>query len=120
NKRFSAFVSHCGVFNIISKYGATEELFFPNWEFGGPYWDTKHRPQFEKFSPHNYVAKWDTPIFISTGMNDFRVAYTQSLEAFTAARAQGIPAEICIFPNENQFIGKPQDFIMWFDKLFKF
>lgn len=120
NKRFSAFVSHCGVFNIISKYGATEELFFPNWEFGGPYWDKKHRQNFEKNSPHNYVQNWDTPIFISTGMNDFRVAYTQSLEAFTAARAQGIPAEICIFPNENHFIGKPQEFIIWFDKLFKF
>ncbi|MBX3042953.1 MAG: S9 family peptidase [Candidatus Kapabacteria bacterium] len=120
NKRFSAFVSHCGVFNLISKYGATEELFFPNWEFGGPYWDTKHRAQFEKFSPHNYVKNWDSPIFISTGMKDFRVPYTQSLEAFTAARAQGIPAEICIFPDENHFIGKPQEFIIWSDKLFKF
>lgn len=120
NKRFSAFVSHCGVFNIISKYGATDELFFPNWEFGGPYWEAKHRPQFEKFSPHNFVDKWDTPIFISTGMKDFRVAYTQSLEAFTAARAQGIPAELVVFPEENHFIGKPQEFIMWNDKLFKF
>lgn len=119
-KRFSAFASHCGVYNIISKYGATEELFFPNWEYGGPYWDQKHRPQYEKFSPHNYVHKWNTPIFISTGMKDFRVAYTQSLEAFTAARAQGIPAEIAIFPDENHFIGKPQEFIMWNDKLFKF
>jgi dipeptidyl aminopeptidase/acylaminoacyl peptidase len=120
NKRFKAFVSHCGVFNIISKYGATEELFFPNWEFGGPYWEEKHRPNFEKNSPHNYVSKWDTPIFISTGMNDFRVAYTQSLEAFTAARSQGIPAELVVFPDENHFIGKPQEFLIWNDKLFKF
>ncbi|MDX9790947.1 MAG: S9 family peptidase [Candidatus Kapaibacterium sp.] len=120
NKRFSAFVSHCGVFNLVSKYGSTEELFFPNWEFGGPYWDKKNRERFEKFSPHNYVEKWDSPIFISTGMKDYRVPYTQSLEAFTAARAQGIPAEIAVFPNENHFIGKPQEFIIWSDKLFNF
>ncbi len=118
--RFKAFIAHCGVFNLVSKYGSTEELFFPNWEFGGPYWIKKNRDHMEKNSPHNYVQNWNTPIFISTGMNDFRVPYTQSLEAFTAARAQGIPAELVVFPNENHFIGKPQEFIIWNDKVFKF
>lgn len=120
NKRFKAFVSHSGVFNLVSMYGSTEELFFPKWEYGGPYWDEKHKPNYEKNSPHNFVKKWDTPIFISAGMNDFRVSYTQSLEAFTAARAQGIPAELVIFPDENHFIGHPQEFIIWNDQLFKF
>jgi dipeptidyl aminopeptidase/acylaminoacyl peptidase len=119
-KRFKAFIAHCGVYNLFSKYGSTEELFFPNWEFGGPYWEAKNRPNFEKNSPHNYVQKWDTPIFISTGMNDFRVPYTQSLEAFTAARAQNIPAELVVFPNENHFIGHPQEFLIWNDQVFKF
>ncbi len=119
-KRFKAFIAHCGVFNLFSKYGSTEELFFPNWEFGGPYWDAKNRPNFEKNSPHNYVQNWDTPILISTGMNDFRVPYTQSLEAFTAARSQNIPAELIVFPNETHFISRPQEFLIWNEQVFKF
>lgn len=120
NKRFSAFMSHCGVFNFESMYGSTEELFFSNWEYGGPYWDPKHKPNYDKNSPHNYVSKWDTPILISTGMNDFRVPYTQSLEAFTAAKAQGIPAEILIYPEETHFIQKPQEYLIWSDRVFSF
>ncbi len=120
NKRFSAFFSHCGVFNFESMYGSTEELFFSNWEYGGPYWDTTHKPNYEKNSPHNYVSNWDTPILISTGMRDYRVPYSQSLEAFTAARAQGIPSEIIVFPNENHFVTKPQEYMIWTDKIFKF
>lgn len=119
-KRFKAFISHCGVFDVVSKYGSTEELFFPNWEFGGPYWIPANRANMEKNSPHNYVKNWDTPILISAGMNDFRVPYTQSIEAFTAARAQGIPAEILIFPEETHFIAKPQEFLIWSGEFFKF
>ena len=120
NKRFKALMAHCGVFNVVSKYGATEELFFPNWEFGGPYWIAKNRENMEKNSPINFVQNWDTPILISTGMNDFRVPYTQSLEAFTAARGQGIPAELLVFPEETHFIAKPQEFLIWGDRFFKF
>jgi dipeptidyl aminopeptidase/acylaminoacyl peptidase len=119
-KRFSAFVAHCGVFDIISKYGSTEELFFPNWEFGGPYWIAKNRENMEKNSPHNYVQNWDTPILISTGERDFRVPYTQSIEAFTAAQVQKIPSEIIIFPNETHFISHPQEFLIWFSEVDKF
>ncbi len=118
--RFSAFVAHNGVFDVISKYGSTEELFFPNWEFGGPYWIKQHRENMEKNSPHNYVQNWDTPILISVGMNDFRVPYTQGLEAFTAARGQNIPAELIVFPNETHFISRPQEYIIWQDKVIKF
>jgi len=120
NKRFKAFIAHNGVFNVVSKYGSTEELFFPNWEFGGPYWEEANKKYFDKFSPHNYVKNWDTPILISVGMNDFRVPYTQGLEAFTAARVQGIPAELIVFPEETHFIAKPQEFLIWASEFFKF
>lgn len=118
--RFKAFVAHCGAFNLISDYGSTEELWFPNWEYGGPYWDPAARPNYEKNSPHNYVQNWDTPILISTGEYDFRLPYTQSLEAFTAAQSMNIPSELLVFPNETHFISKPQDYLVWFDKVMKF
>ncbi|HRS02223.1 MAG TPA: S9 family peptidase [Bacteroidota bacterium] len=118
--RFKAFVAHCGAFDLISDYGSTDELWFPNWEYGGPYWDPAARPNYEKNSPHNYVQNWDTPILISTGEYDFRLPYTQSLEAFTAAQVKNIPSEILIYPNETHFISKPQDYLVWFDKVMKF
>lgn len=118
--RFSAFLAHNGVFNVVSKYGATEELFFPNWEFGGPYWIKENRENMERNSPHNYVQNWNTPIMISIGERDFRVPYTQGLEAFTAARGQNIPAELIVFPNETHFISRPQEYIIWQDKVIKF
>jgi dipeptidyl aminopeptidase/acylaminoacyl peptidase len=119
-KRFSAFVSHCGVFNVVSKYGSTEELFFPNWEFGGPYWMDKNKKYYEKFSPHMYANNWDTPILISSGEKDFRVPFTQSLEAFTVAQSKGIPSKLIIFPNENHWILKPQEQILWYHEVFEF
>lgn len=119
-KRFKALIAHCGVFDLQSMYGSTEELWFPNWEYGGPYWDPSAKENYLKNSPSEYVKNWDTPILISTGEHDFRVPYTQSLEAFTAARAQGIPAEIIIFPNETHFISKSQEFIIWSSEFFKF
>ena len=83
--RFKAFISHCGIYDLISMYGATEEAFFVNFDLGGPYWK-KPQPVSYQYSPHLYVDKWDTPIMIITGGNDLRVPYTQSLEAFNAAR----------------------------------
>lgn len=118
--RFKAFLAHCGVFDIVSKYGSTEELFFPNWEFGGPYWIPENRANMEKNGPINYVQNWDTPIIISTGERDFRVPYTQSLEAFTAAQQRGIPSELIIFPNETHFISHAQEYIVWFNEVNKF
>lgn len=120
NKRFAAFVAHCGVFDMVSKYGSTEELWFPNWEFGGPYWDPKVKSFYEKNSPHNFVQNWDTPIMISTGEKDFRVPFTQSLEAFTAAQVKGIPSKILIFPNENHWILNLQNQILWYKEFFGF
>jgi dipeptidyl aminopeptidase/acylaminoacyl peptidase len=120
NKRFSAFVSHCGVFNLESMYGATEELWFPNWENGGPYWVKVNKEFYEKNSPHKFAQNWDTPIMISTGEFDFRVPYTQSLEAFTVAQVKGIPSRLVIFPDENHWILSIQNALVWQKEYFEF
>ena len=120
NGRFRAFISHCGLFNMISKYGSTEELWFPNNDNGGPYWENNNIEYYNRISPHMYVKNWKTPLLIFTGMLDFRVPYTQSLEAFTAARAQGIPSKIVVFPEENHWVLKPQEQILWYDEFFGF
>ncbi len=112
-KRFKAFISHCGVYNFESMYGETEELFFSNWEYGGPYWDPDHKPNYDQNSPHNFVQNWDTPILIITGERDFRVPYTQSLEAFTAAQVKNIPSKLLIYPEETHFVAKPQNYLIW-------
>lgn len=116
--RFKTFISHCGVFNLTSMYGATEELFFPNWEFGGPYWIDDNEDQFKDFSPHNYVDKWDTPMLVITGVKDFRVPYTQSLEAFTALQAQGIESKLMVFPEENHWVLSLQNALVWQNEFF--
>jgi dipeptidyl aminopeptidase/acylaminoacyl peptidase len=110
--RFRAFISHCGIYDLISMYGATEESFFVNFDLEGPYWQ-KPIPVSYSYSPHLYVDKWDTPIMIITGGNDLRVPYTQSLEAFNAARLRGIPARLLYFPDESHFVLKPQNAVLW-------
>ena len=110
-KRFKAFISHCGIFNFESMYGQTEELFFINNDYGGPYWDRSNEVAQRSYtnSPHKFVEKWDTPILIFTGEYDFRIPYTQSLEAFTAARVRGIPARLVEFENEAHQVFKPPE-----------
>jgi dipeptidyl aminopeptidase/acylaminoacyl peptidase len=120
NKRFSAFVSHCGVFDLESMYGSTEELWFVNWDVGGPYWDPAVRPGYEKNSPHRFAQNWDTPILIITGEKDFRIPFTQSLEAFTVAQTRGIPSRLLIYPEENHWVLHPQEQILWFREFFDF
>ncbi len=115
---FNGFISHCGVFDAVSMYGATEEIFFPNHDWGGAYWNNKDF--YEKHSPHNYVKNWKKPILIITGEKDYRVPYTQSLEAFTAARAQGIPARLLIYPSENHWVLQPQNQVLWYEEFFRF
>jgi dipeptidyl aminopeptidase/acylaminoacyl peptidase len=108
--RFKTLVSHCGVFNFESEYGSTEELWFDNFDYGGPYW--KNLPSY-KFSPHLMVDKWTAPILIITGQNDFRIPYTQSLEAFQAAQMRGIPSRLLFFEDEYHWVTKPQNAIIW-------
>ena len=113
NKRFKAFIAHDGVFNLESMYGATEEVFFPNQDIGGPYWDPEVKAQYDKFSPHNYVQNWDTPILIIHGQQDFRVPVTEGMQAFQAAQLKGIPSKFLYFPDENHWVLKPQNGILW-------
>jgi dipeptidyl aminopeptidase/acylaminoacyl peptidase len=114
--RFKAFIAHCGIFNFESEYGSTEELWFPNKDYGGPYW--KNLPSY-KFSPHLMVDKWTTPILIITGANDFRIPYTQSLEAFQAAQLHGVPSRLLFFEDECHWVTKPQDAVIWQREFFE-
>jgi dipeptidyl aminopeptidase/acylaminoacyl peptidase len=114
--RFKTFISHCGVFNFESEYGSTEELWFNNKDYGGPYW--KNLPSY-KFSPHLMVSKWNTPILIITGANDFRIPYTQSMEAFQAAQLRGIPSRLLFFEDECHWVTKPQNSVIWQREFFE-
>jgi len=111
-KRFKTFISHCGVFNFESKYGSTEEYFFPNFDLGGAYWE-KPRPKSYEFSPHLFVDKWDTPILVIHGAKDYRVTYNEGLQAFNAAQLRGIPSRLLIFPEEGHWVLKPQNSVLW-------
>lgn len=113
NNRFKTFISHDGVFNLESMYGATEETFFNNYEFGGPYWNSPKPVSYSKFSPHLFVEKWNTPILIITNEKDYRVPLEQGLEAYTAARVKNIPARLLTFPDENHWVLKPQNSVLW-------
>ena len=113
--RFKALISHCGIFNFESMYGHTEEMWFVNNDYGGAYWDKHNRTAQRSYrnSPHKAVADWDTPILIFTGLKDYRIPYTQSLEAFTAAKLRGVPARLVAFENEAHQVFKPQNSLVW-------
>ncbi len=115
--RFSAFISHCGIFNFESMYASTEEMFFVNHDLGGAYWE-KPRPRSYQFSPHLFVEEWNTPILIITGEYDFRIPYTQSLQAFNAAQLNGVPSKLLVFPDETHFVLQPQNSILWHREFF--
>ena len=114
--RFKAFISHCGTFDFISWYGSTEELWFPNKDIEGPYWNS---PKSYQFSPHLMVDKWDTPILIITGANDFRIPFTQSMEAFQAAQLLNIPSKFLFFEDESHWVLKPQNSVIWQREFFE-
>ncbi len=114
-KRFAALLAHAGIFNTEAQYLETEEMWFANWDLGGPFWDKANAVAQRTFSqsPHRYVDKWDTPIMISHGELDYRILSSQGEMAFNAAKLRGIPAEMVIFPDENHWILKPQNAILW-------
>lgn len=111
-KRFKTFIAHCGIFNFESMYASTEEMFFVNYDYKGAYWD-KPRPKSYDFSPHLYVGNWDTPILVIHGGYDFRIPYTEGMQAFNVARLQDIPSRFLFFPEETHFVTKPQNAILW-------
>lgn len=115
NKRFKAFIAHCGVFHSEMEYLTTEEMFFDQWEMGGAPWETDNRIAMKSFeqSPHKFVKKWDTPILIIHGGNDFRIPYTQGMAAFNAAQMLGVPSKFLFFPDETHWVLKPQNGILW-------
>jgi dipeptidyl aminopeptidase/acylaminoacyl peptidase len=120
NKRFKAFVSHCGLFNLESWYGTTEELFFANWDQGGPYWLPENKAYYEANSPHNYAQNWDTPMLVIHGAKDFRVPESEGMQAFNVLQLKNIPSKYLLFPEEGHWITKPQNGILWYREYFSF
>ena len=128
DNRFKAFLSHAGIFNLEAQYLETEEMFFANWDMGGPYWDKSNATAQKTYatSPHKFVDKWNTPIMITHGELDYRILASQGMMAFNAAKLQDIPARMLIFPDENHWIAQPQngvlfqrEFAKWFNRWLK-
>lgn len=116
DKRFKCFIAHDGAFNLESMYTDTEEEWFSNWEYDDAYWNkdmTDNARKTYENSPHKFVDKWDTPILCIHGEKDYRINYNQGMGAFNAARLRGIPAELLLFPDENHWVLKPQNGILW-------
>jgi dipeptidyl aminopeptidase/acylaminoacyl peptidase len=120
NKRFKAFVAHAGVYDATAEYESTEEYWYPNKDYGGAPWDKPTPDAYTKFSPSNYVGQWDTPILIITGANDFRIPYTQSLEAFNSAQLRGVPSRLLFFEDEYHWVTRPQNAVIWQKEFFEF
>lgn len=109
--RFKALVTHDGVYNLESMYGVTEELWFPEWEFGGTPWENPE--QYEKWSPHRFVKNFATPTLVVHGELDYRVPLDQGLQLFTALQRRGVPSRLLLFPDEGHWVLKPQNSKLW-------
>ena len=113
-KRFKAFIAHSGIFNLEQQYLETEESWFANWDLGGPYWEKNNTTEHTySNSPHRFVDKWDTPILCIHGEKDYRILASQGMAAFNAAILRGVPAQLLVFPDENHWILRPQNGILW-------
>ncbi|HEV2861466.1 MAG TPA: S9 family peptidase, partial [Pyrinomonadaceae bacterium] len=110
--RFKTFVSHAGLFNLFSMYGATEELWFPEWEFKGTPWDNP--VLYERWSPHRFVRNMSTPTLVTHGELDYRVPYGEGLQLFTALQRRGVPSKLVLFPDEGHWILKPANSQLWY------
>lgn len=115
NKRFKAFIAHDGMFNLEQQYLETEEMWFVNWDLGGAYWEKNNAIAQKSYatSPHLFVDKWDTPILIIHGEKDYRILASQGMAAFNAAILNDVPAELLVYPDENHWVLKPQNGILW-------
>lgn len=112
-KRFKAFISHCGLFNMESWYGTTEELWFANWDQKGSYWQKNKPLSYTKHSPHLYVQNWDTPILVIHCEKDYRVPVSEGIQAFQAAQLRGVPSKFLYFEDEGHWVTKPQNSLLW-------
>lgn len=114
-KRFKCFIAHNGMFNLEQQYLETEEMWFVNWDLGGPYWDKNNKTAQKSFanSPHKFVDKWDTPLMVIHSEFDYRIVASQGMAAYNAAVIRGIPARYLYFPDESHWVLKPQNGILW-------
>lgn len=122
NKRFACFLAHAGIFDLRAQYCETEEMWFANWDLGGAPWDFDNATAMRTYreaDPKNYVQNWDTPIMVVTGENDFRISYTQTMQAFNAAKMRGVPTRMVLFPSECHWVTKPQNSILWQREFFR-
>ena len=116
NNMFACFLAHAGIFNLEAQYLETEEMWFTQWDLGGPVWEkdnAKAQKTYREANPINFVNNWNTPIMITAGELDYRIVFTQATQAFNAAKIRGIPARMVLFPEENHWILKPQNSILW-------
>lgn len=116
--RFKALISHCGLFDLESWYLTTEELFFANYDLGGPFWGPDAPDAYTKFDPKDKLANWTAPILVIHGGKDFRVPENQGMEAFNAAQLLGIPSKFLYFPEEGHWVLSPQNGLIWHDQFF--
>lgn len=122
NNRFACFLSHAGIFDLRAQYLETEEMWFVNWDLGGAPWDKDNATAMRSYreaDPKNFVQNWDKPIMVTTGENDFRISYTQTMQAFNAARLRGIPTHMVLYPSECHWVQRPQNSIVWQREYFK-
>ncbi|MFT6127258.1 MAG: dipeptidyl aminopeptidase/acylaminoacyl peptidase [Flavobacteriaceae bacterium] len=120
--RFKSFISHDGIFDWRSMYGTTEEVFFPNWDLGGAFWDKSNKAAqkaYTEFNPTTYVDQWDTPMLIIQGGKDYRVPIGQGLAAFQAAQLKGIKSKLVFFPEENHWVLNNQNSLVWQREFYK-
>lgn len=120
--RFAALIAHAGIFNIEAQYLETEEMFFVDFDLGGPYWDKSNAIAQNTYanSPHLFVDKWTAPILITVGELDYRILASQGMMAFNAAKMRGLETEMLVFPDENHWVIKPQNAILWQRVFFNF
>ncbi len=118
--RFKTFIAHDGLFNLKSFYGTTEEMWFADWDLGGPYWETGVQDKsYDQFNPMNYVNKWDTPILIYQGGKDYRVTEDQAFQAFNAAQLRGIKSRFVYLPDQNHWVTSCHDGLVWQREFYK-
>jgi dipeptidyl aminopeptidase/acylaminoacyl peptidase len=109
-------LAHAGIFNLEAQYLETEEMWFVQWDLGGAFWEKNNavaQRSFTQANPKSYVQNWDTPIMCTAGELDYRIVFTQACQAFNAAKIKGLPARLLLFPDENHWILKPQNSILW-------
>lgn len=120
--RFSALIAHAGIFNVEAQYLETEEMFFADFDLGGPYWDKANATAQNTYanSPHRFVDQWTAPILVTVGELDYRILASQGMMAFNAAKMRGLETEMLVFPDENHWVLKPQNAILWQRVFFRF